>query len=60
MGSSNAQHETNLPKRAPANDKVRPGHDIEDLIVYPGCLEGENCHSSNCKLFFANRLQTFL
>ena len=30
----------------------RPGHDIEDLIVFPGCLEGENCHNSNCKQFY--------
>ena len=30
----------------------RPGHDIEDLIVFPGCLEGENCHNSNCKQLY--------
>ena len=27
----------------------RPGHDIDELIVFPGCLEGENCHDNNCK-----------
>ena len=46
----NAQNDPNSPRR-PYNVKEssRPGHDIEDLIVFPGCLEGENCHESKCK-----------
>ena len=44
---NNAQNDPNSPKRA--QESSRPGHDIEDLIVFPGCLEGENCHDSKCK-----------
>ena len=47
---NNAQNDPNSPKRAiNAEESNRPGHDIEDLIVFPGCLEGENCHDTKCK-----------
>ena len=46
---NNAQTDSKSPKRATnTQESDRPGHDIEDLIVFPGCLEGENCHDSNC------------
>ena len=47
---NNAQNDQNLEqKTTKVHQGSRPGHDIEDLIVFPGCLEGENCHDSNCK-----------
>ena len=54
MGSVDAQHQASLTNRKSNYDKDRPGHDIEDLIVFPGCLEGETCHDSNCKLNSSN------
>jgi hypothetical protein len=46
----NAQNDRNSQKKANNVKKSgRPGHDVEDLIVFPGCLEGENCHEAKCK-----------
>ena len=46
---NNAQNNPNSPKSANAKGSNRPGHDVEDLIVFPGCLEGEKCHDGKCK-----------
>ena len=47
---NNAQNDPNSPKRGnKVKESSRPGHDIEDLIVFPECLEGEDCHDSKCK-----------
>ena len=45
----NAQNDPNSPRRSNKKESSRPGHDIEDLIVFPECLEGEICSESKCK-----------